>query len=191
MGFFSRFATPTSSVSVASTMIPLMLVPKQVDLSRSAWCVLKAFEDLPESHRPAFDVRAMLEALDLKYGVQVANAHLRVEVFDDLDCSMRYRSVSLGGCTCMWTYDDDGDEEEKYSNTCSMPEYLAIYEEIDLIHQALADRERALEARDRAAVLAGVEYELASVEDLTAALRAERGIIDSVTEELQAPLQTA
>lgn len=161
-------------------------------LSVSAQLVLRAFNELPEANRPAFDIVPMLQALDIKYGRDRATDHMTYEVWDDFFAEqerVRWRS-DFDECSCRASYDYEGwlDPRDVEDVDCRMPEYAALMQEIEAVQEALLEQEHAQRMHERAVELAGIAVTLRSVEDLTAALRAERRIVDEVTEMLAAPL---
>lgn len=137
---------------------PNKTAPEPVQIySNAARIVLGAFSQVPVEHRPSHDIQAALKALDFKYGIKEVNQHFYYH--NDLYCS----------CT---------------GNCKEYPEYVQMRRAMFDINGALKEQKRVEAKRERAIALAGIENDLKSVDDITAALRQERAIIVDVTKEI-------
>lgn len=146
---------------------------ERIDFSRIAQDICYKFYALPESHRPAHDIRVPLKALDVKYVKDRVDNHFRggnLRTHDqpwNCDCKNGFQTSNRG------------------NKFCNMPEYMTLWFEIADIEKAIAAQKRAEVARERAIELAGIENDLASVEEITNAMRIERDAIHEITKELR------
>lgn len=151
---------------------------KAEKFSSASATIIKAYNDLPEEHRPAYDIKAGLRALDTKHGLETVTAHFvhrsRYSHYDDLAFSW--------SCSCIWNEFDY--EYTQHEECLHFPEYKALYDSIDDIGDSLRAREQAILAREHQMVLAGIESDLRSIDEITQALRNERDLIDNVTKEI-------
>lgn len=122
--------------------------------------LLKEYDALPAEHRPDIDLKAIVEALDIKYpDISKLNYHFAADF--NLD------RVS-------WTRHESRLHDR---NRCPYSEYMNLHNEIQGIQKELAAREHKLK-------LAGVQHSLDELSVVTQRLREERQIIASVTREL-------
>lgn len=147
--------------------------------SKFSWAArqaMESFNSLPEQHRPAYDVEAAVKALDVKHGKEEVDVHFTT--------SNRYLLTPYKSfkCSCVWDYW----EEKRTADKCNhYPEYQEIIDAANSITSALAAQEQAIKDREHRMVLAGIENDLNSVKEITAALRMEKSLINQVTKEIE------
>jgi hypothetical protein len=152
---------------------------QKVAIEEFSWAakqVKTAYEKLPHEHRPSYDIMAALRALDTKYGKEEVNEH-----FCRLD---PYSFTRVRDWKCECVYDAYRGEYNNGAHCRFSPEYMAMVNGISDIAAALGRREQAIKDREHEMVLAGMENDLRSVEEITKALRSERDLIDNVTKEI-------
>lgn len=132
----------------------------EVVLSVPAKKVNEAFLSIPESYRPVADIRPVVEALDVKYGISRANdAHMvLVESRDSFYRGFRF------------TWDADGVK--------NCPEYREMYDEFVEMRLAVEKREHALAVAER-------KHDLDSIESVMLASRNQREAISESLEALE------
>lgn len=156
------------------------LAERRASFSWAAAQVMDAFESLPEAHRPSMNVEAAVRALDTKHGVDSLNAHFRV-----WNSWSHYSSPSFE-CSCVYDPHDDGRSGDRaLADEClRYPEFAQLIQSVKDIKDALQRQEDAIADREHQMVLAGIESDLNSISIITAALRAERDLINDVTKEI-------
>lgn len=121
--------------------------------------ILKAYNALPEANRPYGDIRSVLHAYDVKYGIKEANEHFGTY---DYDLGSRFSWECL---------------DKRYGYSCDYAEYQKLNKAIKEIQKALDDQQKAIE-------IAGVQDGLEEAQRLMAELRREKEIITETTKEL-------
>lgn len=164
------FAQRRKAIKVAKKVVAKEVTASGAPKGFYSWPamqVFNAYNSLPEANRPSYDIRAILVALDTKYGKEEVNRHF----------STSFRSNQpTWGCLCV---------RRPVSESCSMPEYKTLNDEIAKIKKALRLQEEALKGREHQMVLAGLQSDLDMVGSLTQALRDERAVITGVTKEIE------
>lgn len=127
-------------------------------LSTASREIIRYYLSLPEANRPYANIYTLLTALDTKYKADDVSQHFKRRGYE--------RSYFTWTCVC-----------QRRKVRCTFEEYGSLAAEINGITEALDIQEHQLR-------VAAVEGNLSQVEELTARLREERQLIDSVTKEL-------
>lgn len=154
-------------LTIGLTITAKVLDYKDSLTSTAAKKIVSLYNQVPEASRPYGDIKEMLSALDLKYGIDDVNKHYRNtnRTYDGLKTEFA------------WYPRDCYHKHDGYT-ACKYPEYIEIAKALESIISAHKKQQRALE-------IAGVQGNLDMVKQFTEQARQETKIIDSVTKELE------
>lgn len=156
------------------------VLPKKKDnLSEPAGRIVKKAAELPTDLQFE-DVKSMVTALDIKYGVQAVNDHFRVSSYEPSRKSgVSYEESGHRYPTLFdeYVFSWHGDRNCDHIKGCKFPEYRSMAMTIEQVQLAREEQERALE-------ISGVQHNLDAIESWTERLREERNIIRTITKEL-------
>jgi hypothetical protein len=144
------------------------------------WQIVKGFEELPDTHRPSFNIETAIKALDFKSNKDAVNNHFPYHM-------VKNNGVNRIKCDCI-TGNTNGryrNDRERHKTCQEFSDYTDLYEEMIGIQREISSQARALEAQERAVVLAGMQNDLDSVKAITEHLRQERTLIGEVTNEIR------
>jgi hypothetical protein len=144
------------------------------------WQVVKAYEELPDTYRPSFDIESAVRALDFKCNIDAVNNHFPYhEVRNGVS---RIICPCISGRSNGRSYQNDRPRHDKCQR---FSEYTDLYDEMYAIKREITSQAKALEAQERAVKLAGMRSDLDSVKSITEALRQERSLISDTTSEIR------
>lgn len=164
----------TSAVIAAAKQKPV-----KPTRSRASQYLIDAFNELPEANRPAYDLPALLAALDETHGIEAVDNHFsNYSKWGGWTCRCAANQNSaLAKDTCRFAKYTD------FKNTCRFAKYTDLWQAIRDIETEVRSREAKIARRERDAVLEGLKPDLAQLDALTDALRVEKTIINEVTRE--------
>lgn len=139
-------------------------LPKPHKMSWIGRAIMTEYNNLPDEHKPSYDLRAAIVALDVKYQIHALDNHFKPD---------RYM---FGGprCSC------------STGNNCKkFPEFISLWNGIREITSAMKRLEQAKWAREREIELAGVENDLRSVDDILAGFRMEAEVLHETAKEIR------
>ncbi len=132
-----------------------------------------AYLALPEANRPSYDLDAVLRALIVKYGFGNIDGHY--------PC---YGGTVNVRCQCH-SYRTPGKTSKDIAKSCPMPEQMRLLTGILKVQKALDKQAAAEAAREREIELAGIENDLATLDDIVSAMDNEHDAISQSTQELR------
>lgn len=146
---------------------PLKVLPTKkkqaITQKKRSWAaneVMKAYNNIPASHRPDIDLGYILDALDVKHGIDEVYQHFNDYPRPDWRCTcLRY--------------------SPRNAERCPFNEYRVLRKEMEGIAADLKEQEHAIQ-------MAAVADGLSQAEAVVARLKDERKMIQSVTKELTA-----
>lgn len=160
-----------------------IVAKKKKEYSWAAKSLMEMFEALPEVHRPGMDIEAAVSAIDIKYGIEDIDLHYKIYQRYSYDIDSMYKMT--WNCRCVHDEDYETPEEFLADECRDFPEFWVIKNAINEVNQAINEREQAIKDHEKKMVLAGIESDLRSVDNIAEALRAERDALTSITDELR------
>lgn len=136
----------------------ITVTPKK-QRSWAARQLMTEFNALPEDHRPSIDINAVVDALDTKHTVSVANSHFKT-AYGYSESSQP--SWDHHGCRA----------------PCPLDDYLALHRHMKAVTNAYQNRERALE-------VAAQQHGFEQMKQLIDSLVSETTLLDENTADIE------
>lgn len=160
--------------AVRSGKAPVAIAPKPdyPEPHQMSWIgrkVMTNYNELPEAHKPSFDFRAAIVALDVKYQIETLDQHFTKNDY----------VFSPPRCDCT-----SGHKREQ--SCIRFPEFIGLWTGIRDIERAMKRLADAEAERERKIELAGIENDLRSVDDILDAFRIEKEALYSTAKVISA-----